>query len=136
MAVHRPVFDPPGNEVATPFWDAIEAGEIRLPKCSNCGSWQWYPDEAGANCPGAQLQWEPVAQTGVLHSFSVVHRNFLPGAETTVPFAVGLVELDGVEGPRLVSTLDHPEGWAVGDRVRARFEEVEGRSRLVFTRAD
>ena len=135
MAAHRPVFDPPDNDLAAPFWAAIQAREIRLPKCSNCGSWQWYPDDAGADCPGAELRWEPVAHTGVLHSFSVVHRNFLPDSRTTLPFAVGLVELDGVEGPRLVSTLDRPDGWVVGARVEARFEHDEGGTRLVFTRS-
>ena len=53
-----PVFDPPADvEFAAPFWEAIEAEELRLPQCSVCGQWRWYPDDAGS-CTGAEhVKW-------------------------------------------------------------------------------
>ena len=37
---HPPRFD---TDIVRPFWEALERGEFRLPACSVCGAWQWYP---------------------------------------------------------------------------------------------
>ena len=111
-----PVLDSP---VVAPFWEALDRGELRLPACSECGRWQWYPGEAVVCHPGAPLDWREVAGTGRLYTFTTVERAFLPGGADDVPFVVGLVELDGVVGPRLVTVLEVEGGGepAVGDRV-------------------
>jgi uncharacterized OB-fold protein len=49
-----------------------------------------------------------------------------------VPYAVGLVDLDGLDGPRLVATLDGGTAWRVGDRVQATFVAVGDRMHPVF----
>jgi uncharacterized OB-fold protein len=127
-------FDSPIADFATPFWNGIDARELRLPRCSICGRWQWYPEPSGTDCTGGQLIWETVAQTGTLYSFSVVHRSFLPTGGQPVPYTVGMVDLDGVEGPRLVANLEDDERWTVGDRVAATFVPVGGRMHPVFRR--
>ena len=96
---------PVGDELSAPFWAAIEERRIVLPRCSVCGRWQWYPDEAGCDCPGATLRWEEVAPTGTVYTATRVERAFLPGGQADVPFTVAFIELDGVEGMRLVANL-------------------------------
>jgi uncharacterized OB-fold protein len=115
-------------EVARPFWAGLAQGEIRLPRCSECGSWQWYPDEAGTDCAGGQLRWEVVAGEGTLFSAVRVHRPFLPDFADKVPFSVGLVELDGAPGVRLVAPLEDRPEWVLGSRVRAEFGPTGHRS--------
>src|SRR3982750_1727248 len=119
--MNLPSYAPPDDdEIAAPFWDAIERDAIRLPRCSVCGAWQWYPTSVGADCAGGELVWETVAQNGTLHTFTRVERAFLPGGQGDVPFVVGFVELDGVDGVRLVSNvLD--DGVEADMRVQATF---------------
>jgi uncharacterized OB-fold protein len=130
-----PVFhNPPENHLGTSFWEGVDAGELRLGRCSSCQRWQWYPDDVGPCCPGATYEWTAVAGTGTVHTFTTVRRSFLPGA-STAPYTVGLVELDGVDGVRLVSNLDADVEWSIGDRVTVRFDEVDGRAHPVFVPA-
>jgi uncharacterized OB-fold protein len=131
-----PLFDPPSSELAAPFWDAVSDEQFVLPRCSVCGAWQWYPETAGTDCAGGQLAWEPVTGTGTVYSFTRVHRSFLPGGRDHVPYVVGLVDLDGVDGPRLVANLDDGTDWSVGDRVEVSFEPVAGRVHPVFRREE
>ena len=130
--VGLPQFDPPDSDLARPFWDAVEAEELRLPRCSVCGKWQWYPDEAGTDCPEGELRWESVSTTGTVHTFTRVERAFLPGGTGDVPFVVGFIELDGVEGPRLVANIVDDEAVQVGMRVRAQFPVLGRRRHVVF----
>lgn len=129
-----PVFDsPPENTLGAPFWEGIAAGELRVARCSSCQRWQWYPDDVGPCCSGATYEWVAVAGTGSVYAFTTIRRSFLPG-ESTAPYTVGLVELDGVEGVRLVSNLAADVDWSIGDRVQVRFDEVGGRAHPVFAR--
>jgi len=128
--------DPPaGDDLSAPFWAAIEEGRIVLPCCSVCGRWQWYPDEAGCECPGAELRWEEVAPTGTVYTATRVERAFLPGGQADVPFTVAFVELDGVDGVRLVTNLAEDVEVGIGDRVRADFVDHDGHRHLVFVPA-
>ena len=118
-----PVFEPPSEvRVARPFWEAVHRQELVLPRCSVCGSWQWYPETAGTDCTGGTLEWRAVATTGTLYSRTTVRRSFLPGGRDRVPYVVGLVDLDGVDGPRIVVPLaEDAAELTIGARVSARF---------------
>jgi uncharacterized OB-fold protein len=126
---------PPADELSAPFWAAIEEGRLALPRCSVCGRWQWYPDAAGTDCPDGSLVWEDVATTGTLHTATRVERAFLPGGQADVPYVVAFVELDGVEGVRLVTNLADGADVGIGDRVRAEFVDLGDRRHLVFVGA-
>lgn len=127
-----PSYAPPDIEIARPFWEGIARGELLLPRCSACGSFEWYPSEAGPRCPGGVYEWVAVEGTGVIYTLTRVTRRFLPnGGEP--PYVVGLVELDGTDGVRLVANIDAGEADpAVGARVRVTFQQVDGGHRPVF----
>ena len=128
-----PHFDPPPDiDIARPFWEAVERRELFLPRCSGCGRWQWYPDAAGPDCPDAELVWTPVAHTGEVHTMTTVRRGFLPDGRDDPPFVVGFVELDGVEGVRLVVNMAEDDRIRIGSRVRATFEPLGERLHPVF----
>jgi uncharacterized protein len=129
-----PAFEPLDGEFARPFWDAVADRRLVVPRCSICGRWQWYPPAAGTDCAGGQLVWEDVASRGSIYSFTTVHRSFLPGGRERVPYTVGLVDLDGVDGPRLVANLDSETDWRVGDRVEVAFVPVGERLHPCFHR--
>jgi uncharacterized OB-fold protein len=109
------------DDTVRPFWDAVAQGELHLPACSVCGKWQWYPHGSVACHPEAHLDWRRVAATGTVFTHTTVHRSLLPdGNQTDVPFLTALIEIDGVEGPRLVTALVNMDGRkpAIGMRVR------------------
>lgn len=117
------LFSPlPEHESVLRFWALVEQGTLALPQCSACGSWLWYPHESGDGCRRADTVWKAVASTGTLYSFTRVHRAFLAGSEAHIPFVVGLVEPDGVEGVRVVANIDdgRSEMVRIGAPVRLR----------------
>jgi uncharacterized OB-fold protein len=73
-----------------------------------------------------------VATTGTVHTATRVERAFLPGGQADVPYTVGFVELDGVDGVRLVANLTDDPPVAIGSRVRASFVPLGARRHLVF----
>ena len=125
-----PHYDPPlDDEISAPLLGGRRRGRARpAAVLVGCGRWQWYPDEAGPDCPGASLVWEPVATTGTLHTTTRVERAFLPGGQADVPYVVAFVELDGVEGVRLVANLADDSEVAIGDRVQAEFVDLGPRA--------
>ncbi len=110
------------------FFDAASEDRLVIRKCTACT--QALPPEAAVctTCAGTDLDWVPAAGTGVLASYTVVHR--APHPAYRVPYTIGIVELD--EGPWLYARIrgDHS---AVGVRVRATFRHPdEGESYPVF----
>ena len=79
--------------------------------------------------------WEQVATTGTVHTATRVERAFLPGGHADVPYVVAFVELDGVDGVRLVANLADDTAVAIGDRVQASFVDFGDRRHLVFVPA-
>ena len=114
-----PNFAPYDHPATAPFWSATAQGGLALPCCPVCGTWQWYPT-AGAPChPGTGPEWRPVPPHGAIYTFTRVQRAFLPSGGDP-PYTLALVELDGVDGARVLSVLVGPgsEDPAIGDRVR------------------
>jgi len=122
-------------EVGRPFWEGCRAGELRIPKCRDCGRFVWYPASTCPECGGSHHEWTRVSGRGRLFTWVTVYRAFLPGFEGRVPFVTALVEL--VEDPRVrLATLlrDVPaSGLKVGLPVEVAFEEAgEGMTLPVF----
>jgi uncharacterized OB-fold protein len=128
-----PHYAPVDSALTRPFWDGVGASEIRLPRCSACGIYRWYPLPVVEHGDGGYFEWTPVATTGTIFTHTTVRRPFLPGAsKADVPYTVILVELDGVPGVRFVGRLREGEEPAIGTRVAAEFTSRDGRPDLEF----
>ncbi|MFB6169498.1 MAG: Zn-ribbon domain-containing OB-fold protein [Haloferacaceae archaeon] len=103
--------------------DAVDAGELRLQHCHDCGLVNFPPR---VRCPDcfAEMTWAPASGEGTVYSVGVVHRPNQPAAfEERLPVVLAVVEL--AEGPRLVSNvLADPDEVRVGAAVRVVFETV------------
>lgn len=112
--------------VAKPFWDGCRAGELRIPRCADCGRWVWYPSAACPGCGGGRHVWTPVSGRGRIFTWVRVHRAFLPGFTERVPYITALVALDEDPRVRLATMLrDVPAGGPVIDApVAVVFERV------------
>ena len=95
MAYLKPL--PTISEANRPFWDGLARHEFVVPRCQNCGDFNWVPYPACRSCLSEDLAWTAVSGQATVFSFSIVHRG--PGAfGAEVPYAVVLAKL--VEEPR------------------------------------
>lgn len=127
-----PVWDPPAEPFATPFWDAARQGRCVLPQCSTCGRWLWYPDAAGPDCPGAEIHWKEIDGIGTVYSHTTVRRSFLPDQRNRAPFTVVLVDVDAAPGVRLVGNMPDGVTPKIGERVRFCARDIDGRTHPIF----
>lgn len=119
------------------YWSAAGRGELRLPFCTECQDYVFYPRAACPSCWSTELVWTTLSGRARLFSYLISHLA-APGFEDDVPYAIAIVELD--EGPKLMSSivgvpqtpealvLDMPlavEFEARGDQVLPVFRPVE-----------
>lgn len=112
------------------WWEAIDAGQLRIQACNDCGALRHPPRPACAECQS--LNWGSIESSGkgTIHSYTVVHHPPVPGYELPIP--VGLVDLE--EGTRIVANLAgcSPEELHIGMPVQCRVEDADETVKLPF----
>lgn len=113
----RALFDAPSSAPwLDPYRAGLAQGELRLPRCSACGRWEWYPVESGPGCAGARYIWENVGPAATVFTLTRVQRPLLPGV--TEPYLTGLVVTDKAPNCRIAALLDESAGpVGIGSRV-------------------
>ena len=108
------------------FFEGAEQGRLVLPRCTACGFVIWFPREICPACGSQDVDWFEASGNGSIYSCTVTRR--IPGSwGKAAPFVLAYVELD--EGPRVMTNIVDcdPEQVAIGDRVKAVFEEATDR---------
>ena len=105
MAIRRDDFPLPdlADPLTAPYFTAAAAGELRVPRCADCGRFVWYPTDTCPTCGATAIPWTRVSGRGTLFSWAVVRRAFLPAFEDRIPFVTGLVAIDEDPAVRLVT---------------------------------
>lgn len=123
------------------FWAGLKAGEFRIPRCRDCGRWNWVPLPACRECLSEELEWETTRGTGVIFTYTVVHRG-LGAFNADGPYAVVMVEMD-LDGPGSAIVMGNTVGIAnedlhIGMPVQVAYEPVEAEDITLwrFTRRD
>ncbi|MCO5992252.1 Zn-ribbon domain-containing OB-fold protein [Actinoallomurus rhizosphaericola] len=120
---------PRPSALTAPYWEACQRGELAVQRCRGCGRRVHLPEPACPYCGGTDLPYETVSGRGSVHTFSVVHRAFLPGFE--VPYVIAWIDLE--EGVRafggVVGDIS-PEDVRIGMPVRVRFDDLPGFGRI------
>ncbi|MBY0275631.1 Zn-ribbon domain-containing OB-fold protein [Candidatus Binatia bacterium] len=123
-----PSFPRPLPEVAgdaAPYWQALAAGRIELPRCGACGKWIFYPRSFCPSCLSRDVAWHAVAPRGRVYTCSVVRKPTNPWFFGRTPYVYAIVELEnGVRLPTQIVACD-PEKVEIGDVVDAVFERVD-----------
>jgi uncharacterized protein len=109
-----------------PFWRATAAGHLELCRCVECRTWLHPPLERCRHCAGATA-FEPVAMTGTLASYIVMHRASVPGMGAA-PYVIALVDLHDAPGVRLTGRLANvdPGDVHVGEQVQGSIVDIPG----------
>ena len=100
------------TELKETWTDGLRHGTLRIPRCEDCGAWNWYPLAACRSCGGTRFAWQTLSPRGRLHSWTRVHRGFTSRPIPT-PFLVGLVDLLEAPGVRIPCRLRADAGEPV-----------------------
>jgi uncharacterized OB-fold protein len=130
--VNGGALDPPVDELTAPWWDATRDRRLLLQHCGHCDTVQHYPRWLCTNCGAVDaLDWVASSGTGVVDTFTAVHRG--PAEGVDVPYLVARVRLD--EGPILLTNLVGvaEEDLTLGVAVRVMWRPLaDGRNLPVF----
>ena len=111
------------------FFDRLKEGRLSTTTCAKDGELHWPPRTACPKCHGEELAWVDLPETGRIYAFSAVLAGAPLGMEDEVPFAVGLVDLDGI--PLRIFGRIEGRPWtelAIGQTVRVEtFDIGDGR---------
>jgi len=77
------------------FFDRLKEGAVSTTRCPKDQVLLWPPRTACPICHGETLEWVDLPGRGHLYAFSAVLGGAPLGMESEVPFAVGLVDLEG-----------------------------------------
>jgi uncharacterized protein len=90
-----------------PFWEALERGEFRLPRCGGCRRWTWPAHWRCGVCGAWDFDWTPLAPKGTVYSWTRTWYAFDRTRERAedLPYSVVLVEIDGAGGARVMGVL-------------------------------
>jgi uncharacterized OB-fold protein len=107
---------------AQPYWDGLQAGQLRVQRCGACGTLRHYPRPMCPACHSLEVDWLTLAGRGTVHSWTRPHQSALPGFADQVPFT--LVTVDMAEGVRVLGRLldTDPSALAIGAAVSATVE--------------
>lgn len=117
-------FPAPGNpddELYQPFFAGMKDRRLQVRRCTACHTWQWPPRPFCRSCQASTFQWENVAETGVIYSYTVMHRAFSEFYADKVPYGVVVVDLGPIRLPGRY--LGDPNGILCGNMVEAFFDD-------------
>jgi uncharacterized OB-fold protein len=129
MRIAAPPYLKPLPEISDlnrPFWEGLGLHEFRVPRCADCGDFNWVPYPACRSCQSENQQWSVVSGDATVFSFTVVYRG--PGAfDADVPYVLALGQL--LEHPRPCNVLANlvgidPEAVRIGMPIRIGYVEV------------
>jgi uncharacterized protein len=89
------------------YREGLEAEELRLPQCDECGSTHWPPRDLCPACRSFDLSWRTASRRAVVVTWTVVHRAALPDFARVTPFAVAVLDLVD-DGVRVMGRVDGP----------------------------
>ena len=103
------------------FWTGGARGELLIARCRDCAYYVHPPTSFCPRCEGRTVAAEPVSGRATVTSYTVNHKQWLPGLP--VPYVLALVELEEQEGLRLPTNIVgcDPERVHIGMRVRVTF---------------
>ncbi len=101
-----------------PYWQALAAGELQLPRCVACARWHWPAVFRCGECGGWDIAWHRVEPSGQVFSHARTWHPFAGSEGIGVPYVSLVVELPQAGGCRLLGILSGDEaGLRIGAKV-------------------
>jgi uncharacterized OB-fold protein len=105
------------------YWTSGADGRLRIQHCGDCDRWIHPPGPVCPFCHSRNVAPAPVSGRGTVATFTVNHKEWIPGF--TPPYVFAFVEIDEDPTIRLGTNIVGcpPEEVEIGMRVEVEFEE-------------
>lgn len=115
---------PEADGLSAPYWQGLREQQLRVQRCSDCGTWQFGPEWLCHHCHSFQLSWQGVEPCGTIYSWERVWHPAHPSLKGHTPYLVVLVELPHAGKVRMLGNLlgDPLQDVRIGDEVVGVFE--------------
>jgi uncharacterized OB-fold protein len=100
-SIPRPL--PATNSDSHPYWTGGKEGQLLIFRCQHCQYYVHPPVRFCPECESREVEPEAVSGKGVVTSFTVNHKQWLPNLP--VPYVVALVSIAEQEDVRLVCNI-------------------------------
>ena len=127
--VPRPA--PQADRDSVPFWEGVEAGELRVQQCDACGRLRWPPREICGRCRSTASTWRALSGAGRIDSWIVAHQVFHPAFADSVPYTVLQGAVDEQPDIQMIGLYEGEGEPAFGMAVRAVFVRGSNGAMLV-----
>ena len=106
------------------WWQATAEHRLTVQRCGDCAVPRHPPAPICPACRGSAIDWQDLAGTGSVYTFTIVHRAVSP--DQSLPFVIAAIELDGGDGIRMISNLVDvdPAAIAIGMAVELVWEDM------------
>ena len=115
-----------GNGEIAPLWRAASEHQFQLPRCGNCGAFDWYPKGECKQCHGRDIEWSKLSGRGTLFSWAIVKRALHKPLTPLAPYISAIIAIDEDPSTRFVTRLIDcdPADLHAGMPVEVRFVDL------------
>ena len=96
---------PAVNRETLGWWQAAAEHRLVVQRCADCGRTRLPPGPLCPSCRSLNRTWQEVSGRGMVYTYTIVHRTYVPSLADRLPYVVVVVELEGGGGARLTSNL-------------------------------
>jgi len=94
---------PETNTWSEPFWKAARKEKLILQKCSDCGTYIFYPRLICPSCFSDNIDWVEASGKGKVYTFTIVTNNAPSVFLDDMPYVIAIVRLD--EGVQMLTNI-------------------------------
>lgn len=104
------------------YWTSGADGRLRIQHCGDCDRWIHPPGPVCPSCHSRNVAPEPVSGRGTVATFTINHKEWIPGFAP--PYVFAFVEIDEDPTIRLGTNIVgcEPDEVSIGMRVEVEFE--------------
>ena len=86
-----------------PFWDSAKAHNLKVQRCTACGTFRHYPRPMCSKCWSMDFEWAPISGKGTVYTWVTAHQAFNPSFAEDIPYASVVIDLP--EGIRMMTNV-------------------------------
>ena len=91
-----------------PYWEALENGCLKLPRCGSCQGWIWPAAHRCGACNASETNWVEMPLNATVFTWTRTWHRFGLTEDFDLPFTTVLAEIENC-GIRLLGNLEDPE---------------------------